>query len=804
MQLVFFFPVHRIRDVLGFLNILDYSGVIWKNKETGNHIKSGVFVLSCCFLFIFGFLTKKERYMNVNKIFGIVGVGILCACVSPVSGQKNVSGNPVDGQNILSGIEAIGQDRKIPVGEGKCSNFQPGSDISASFDGKKETIYHSNWTNGGDDYFPIELEYTFDDVDNIDYLVYYPRPDGQANGYFGKFNVSVKCGGDKEFKPYGGEFDFKMVGGPERIDFPGGLKKPKAVKFTVLSGASNYATCAEMEFYARDKKAFDVTTVFTDATCSALKEGVTRKQVDKIKHPFYRSLADAMLRGTYPTDLRSREYKAYLHPHDVSRMLKTNPFDLLDNATGISVNKGDDLVVMLGATGGQKIGLRLMKWQRGYSGTDFMLAEGTNKITMPDSGLLYVNYFAENYRDLKPVRVHFASGDVNGVFDITRHNNADWKNLLANAKNDYVDVLGKYAHVVFRVEDFKKYCPEDGVRFTEVYDSIVSVEQELMGLHKYNRLVPNRILYQAVDHSYMYATSYRTAYHVNTMSGIIPPKSARGHWGLFHEVGHMHQTRPGFKWIGMTEVSNNLYSLHAQQVFGFPSRLLEGAYLNAYNQIIVPRADHASHGPFEKLVPLWQLQLYMAKVKGVPDFYMDIHEKVRQDKDPASNGEAQLNFVKMCCDLAKTDFTDFFSAWGFLTPIDKMVNDYSTQLLKCTEEDITAVKEYIRAKGYQKPLAIEFLRDDNIALYKNSLPVVANVVTLLVDGKIIQTGCANVVAYELYRLDEKQDLVLNRIEIGDSFPVKDWKAGDVLKAVAADGTRVVVDVTPATSVELDD
>lgn len=34
MQLVFFFPVRRIRDVLGFLSILDYSGVIWKNKET--------------------------------------------------------------------------------------------------------------------------------------------------------------------------------------------------------------------------------------------------------------------------------------------------------------------------------------------------------------------------------------------------------------------------------------------------------------------------------------------------------------------------------------------------------------------------------------------------------------------------------------------------------------------------------------------------------------------------------------------------------------------------------------------------
>ena len=45
-------------------------------------------------------------------------------------------------------------------------------------------------------------------------------------------------------------------------------------------------------------------------------------------------------------------------------------------------------------------------------------------------------------------------------------------------------------------------------------------------------------------------------------------------WGPAHEVGHCNQTRPGLKWSGLTEVSNNIMSLFIQTSFGRPCKLL--------------------------------------------------------------------------------------------------------------------------------------------------------------------------------------------------------------------------------------
>ena len=53
-------------------------------------------------------------------------------------------------------------------------------------------------------------------------------------------------------------------------------------------------------------------------------------------------------------------------------------------------------------------------------------------------------------------------------------------------------------------------------------------------------------------------------------------------WGPSHEVGHSNQTRPGLKWTGMTEVTNNIHSMYMQRINSGDSRLwLKGYYPNA-------------------------------------------------------------------------------------------------------------------------------------------------------------------------------------------------------------------------------
>src|SRR5690625_6171603 len=93
-----------------------------------------------------------------------------------------------------------------------------------------------------------------------------------------------------------------------------------------------------------------------------------------------------------------------------------------------------------------------------------------------------------------------------------------------------------------------------------MYDDLVFLEKDFMGLIKYDRPTINRAYFHAMYHSFMYATAYRTAYNVSgegVKRTVMDPQTLRRDcWGPAHEMGHTFQTRPGFRWHGMTEVTN--------------------------------------------------------------------------------------------------------------------------------------------------------------------------------------------------------------------------------------------------------
>ncbi len=63
----------------------------------------------------------------------------------------------------------------------------------------------------------------------------------------------------------------------------------------------------------------------------------------------------------------------------------------------------------------------------------------------------------------------------------------------------------------------------------------------------------------------------------------------------------------------------------------------------------------------------------------------------------------QFEFVKICCDVAKLDLTDFFDKWGFFWVGDMTVKDYRTYRYEITQEMVDDVKSYIANKKYKKP-----------------------------------------------------------------------------------------------------
>ncbi len=212
-----------------------------------------------------------------------------------------------------------------------------------------------------------------------------------------------------------------------------------------------------------------------------------------------------------------------------------------------------------------------------------------------------------------------------------------------------------------------------------------------MGLVKYDKMFNNRMHF-SIDYKAKSpnASDYRTVYNAGDYYAepfCKPENFPTRCWGPAHEVGHCNQTRPGLKWSGLTEVSNNIMSLFIQTSFGRPCKLLVdgctlkdekdqtlGTYNNIYqgatSLIVDGKRPHCLPGIANitretQLVPFWQLKLYMIDVLGKKtDFYHRLYEYFRTHESPSDKGENQgmnqLDFVRQVCDISGLNMLDFF------------------------------------------------------------------------------------------------------------------------------------------------
>ena len=574
-----------------------------------------------------------------------------------------------------------------------------GFSIDCTIDGSR------NATQAGGAYFanmgnqPVELTYYFENVSSLDYVIYYPAP-YPYYGQWGVVEIWAQCEGDADFRQVM-TMDCGYSTNTISMFFPETLENPEAIKFVVNSGDGGHVSCAEVEFYQYGASNFDPLTLFTDETCSELKDGITQTDIDNCVNGFYRDIASQLLDGTYPSEFRIQTYRAYPNSAEEASENKIQfAYSRLDNPTGISVSEGEEVVVFVGPMGGQAISIGVQNLDvssgDGYGVTTYGLREGVNKITMDKEGLLYVMYNTSDYETAPEVKIHIASGEVNGYFDVRKHTAEDWDRLFSVlGPNTMFDIVGNYAHLTF---PRNLLVLSNGADLIEIYDEMVEQEQVFMGLRKYDRMFGNRMYFHVMYSNYMYATTYHTAYNSSTLSSILNANNFKigGYWGPAHEVGHCNQTR-GFVWVGMTEVTNNILALHVQTYWGNESRLIsENRYETAMTKTFSTGQAHCQEEEvFCQLVPFWQLELYMNKVLGNSDFYKDVFEHLRTNPTLSTAGDQQTEFVANCSEQAGLNLFDFFERWGFLTPIDEHVGDYSGGQMSVTEARVEEIRSRV-------------------------------------------------------------------------------------------------------------
>ena len=625
----------------------------------------------------------------------------------------------------------IEEDIQVKPYAGKASEEEtdPDRSIEHSFDNKfiadGGVPYHSKWGQSAD--FPVILEYYFEGNTDIDYFIYHTN---SGNGTFGKFDVYTQTKENTEYV-HQGSYDFNMRNSPSIASLKTPVKATK-VKFEVHSGKNGYVSCDEMQFFKKNKKNTleeQLLTVFTDITCSEIKPDVTQEQIEALPE-FFIQTASALKDDSYnkwEKEFRIREYYPYSSADEWADKLMTRKYGDLDNPTGIYVNEGDEVVVLVGNTHGQSISIQNIgeETSKGYAQTSvngdiYPLKEGVNKLTAKQTGMLFVMYNTNIQNpDAQPIKIHIplGGGKVCGFFSLKEHQtNEKYKELIDKADYKYFCVIGNAIILYFHHKQLKAAVPYDILSSIELWDNMIQWQQELMGIEDvYPKQMNNHIFAISPEGGYMWASEGRIGF-VYTALGDILRKSylmaSRNSWGPAHEIGHVHQG--AINWASTTESSNNLFSNYT--IYKFGQNCSRGTELavpeyaaNVKKATLVFRrcvenkawcdfgTDYQGEDPEMHARMNWQLWNYYHRCGYNPQFFPTLFKLMRENRVSTQDpGENQMMYARMACRAANENLTDFFERWGFFVPISMKVNQYGTYNYIVTDAMIKETKEFMK------------------------------------------------------------------------------------------------------------
>ena len=625
----------------------------------------------------------------------------------------------------------IEEDIQVKPYAGKASEEEtdPDRSIEHSFDDKfiadGGVPYHSKWGQSAD--FPVILEYYFEGNTDIDYFIYHTN---SGNGTFGKFDVYTQTKENTEYV-HQGSYDFNMRNSPSIASLKTPVKATK-VKFEVHSGKNGYVSCDEMQFFKTNKKNTleeQLLTVFTDITCSEIKPDVTQEQIEALPE-FFIQTASALKDDSYnkwEKEFRIREYCPYSSADEWADKLMTRKYGDLDNPTGIYVNEGDEVVVLVGNTHGQSISIQNIgeETSKGYAQTSvngdiYPLKEGVNKLTAKQTGMLFVMYNTNIQNpDAQPIKIHIplGGGKVCGFFSLKEHQtNEKYKELIDKADYKYFCVIGNAIILYFHHKQLKAAVPYDILSSIELWDNMIQWQQELMGIEDvYPKQMNNHIFAISPEGGYMWASEGRIGF-VYTVLGDILRKSylmaSRNSWGPAHEIGHVHQG--AINWASTTESSNNLFSNYT--IYKFGQNCSRGTELavpeyaaNVKKATLVFRrcvenkawcdfgTDYQGEDPEMHARMNWQLWNYYHRCGYNPQFFPTLFKLMRENRVSTQDpGENQMMYARMACRAANENLTDFFERWGFFVPISMKVNQYGTYNYIVTDAMIKETKEFMK------------------------------------------------------------------------------------------------------------
>ena len=646
--------------------------------------------------------------------------------------------------------------------------------VVKSFDNNLSTEYHSvKVTDTSSTTFPVVLTYNFESPSRINRIDYYPRTDSRdIDGHWKELIITLIDSNSQRtevFNNVGNGFtQFNRAYSEEEnfyytFNLAVTYTDVVSVEFDFKSGQENMITVAEIDFWEPNVSQFDPSTIFSDNMYTELKADISLDDINAITdNAFFKSYAEEIYNSEYDKEYRVQSYKAYPHPSSVANDLRIYAQSRCSNVTGIYLKEGDEIIVVSDQD------LELLQvdfWPQDpdnpgvfYTKTNplddqqiyYSIKKGANFLKAEQTGLFYVQYWSDDYKNLPDANLHFMYGRVNGYFDGRVRTREEWSQVLGIAEYPYYDLIGEYVQITFPLSGFEQHT-DNGKDLIDLYDELNYLAREIHGhINIPGSEIPNHSHIAGVYKKYKYASPYAVFYNV---SGTLPDgQNENNLWqnaptliknfktselkedffGTVHEWGHTMQISQALNWGNLTETTCNISAYYAwvEKLGHDQSKELNSTsnfstrYEQSWDTFFVNDNSFADQLS-DKMAMFWQLYLYCTKVLGIVDFYPNLHDLARKTDNNLKEEHAMLNFTYLVAKSSSKDFTNFFEKWNFFKEGTYITEDYGrVDTFEMTPEIINLYKTKVNELGYESITdAVEYITDSNFNLFKDKTEI---------------------------------------------------------------------------------
>ncbi|MCY3761875.1 MAG: M60 family metallopeptidase, partial [Gemmatimonadetes bacterium] len=249
---------------------------------------------------------------------------------------------------------------------------------------------------------------------------------------------------------------------------------------------------------------------------------------------------------------------------------------------------------------------------------------------------------------------------------------AAWRNEIRHAPAPWAEIAGRNMIVTTVASEVRGL--DDPAAVAETWDRVLDLNAELAAWPSLARLRRERFLVdRQISRGYMIA-GYPIMAHLDQQANVLDVEHLRteGNWGMFHEVGHNHQSGD-WTFDGTIEVTVNLFTLYAYEFLcGIPVASAYHQWAGDHTRAKIERYDFENPD-----FALWKREHALALLMYVQlqeafgwDAYRQVFATYRALRDaerPKSDDEKRDQWLVRFSRQVGRDLGPFFEAWGVPT-----------------------------------------------------------------------------------------------------------------------------------------